>query len=467
MKAVTNWSFKPFAPFNEPQRAELPYICRLSPFADGFKFEWFDSGDDGLHTVEISERGGEIVRVFEAQSREITVKGLKSGADYTLSLARADRTAARRLVRTGDYLGDTVINYLHPEDPSYAYSGYALCSPSIVKLPDGRLVASMDVFKGGGPQNLSIIMRSEDGGKSWHYLCELYPCFWPKLFVCRGGLYIVSCATEYGDLLIGRSDDGGESWRAPTHLLPGTFGKFGPHKNPVPFVECGGRLWSAVEYGSWVSGGHDMSLMSAPTESDLLDAKSWAFTPFVRYSGEWRGAPLDSGRGKKSTGGGIEGNAVIAPDGELKVLYRMDIAASTPNCGKALLMRADKRNPEAPLEFEAIVDCPLGSNSKFYTRFDAVSGKYIMIGTEQTDSAQKRTRLSMAVSDDLYKWTLVHTIFDIRELDPNKNGLQYPDWIFDGEDILLLTRTALNNAANFHDSNCATFKRIANFRAYL
>ena len=43
-------------------------------------------------------------------------------------------------------------------------------------------------------------------------------------------------------------------------------------------------------------------------------------------------------------------------------------------------------------------------------------------------------------------------------------GSQYPDWQFDGEDIICLVRTAYDGAHNFHDSNRITFHRIKNFR---
>ena len=42
--------------------------------------------------------------------------------------------------------GTTVINYMHPEDTQYDFSGYCLCSPSLVRLESGRLLAGMDLF---------------------------------------------------------------------------------------------------------------------------------------------------------------------------------------------------------------------------------------------------------------------------------------------------------------------------------
>lgn len=471
MKSITSWSFAPFVPFNEPERAMLPYICRISPGIGSFTFDWFDHADNGIHRFELRERGSDLIinsgytSASESGIGRVSINNLTDGIDYVVSIIReSDNTEAKRLVRCGDYLGDTVINYLHPEDPVYSFSGYALCSPSIAKLPDGRLVTAMDVFKGGAPQNLSIVYTSDDGGLTWDYQCELYPCFWPRIFVHRGSLYCAAVSTEYGDLLIGRSDDRGKTWKSPTRLMPGTFTKFGPHKNPVPFVEIDGRVWSSCEYGSWAIGYHDMGLFSAPADADLTDIRAWVFTPFTRYDPSWKGAPENSGRGKKCPGAGIEGNVVETPDHDVAVLYRMDISAGTPNCGKSTMLRADKNNPEAPLKFDAIIDNPLGSNSKFCIIRDDVTGLYIEIGTLQDDASDRRTRIAMAVSDDLYNWRVVHIIFDIRELDSSKNGLQYPDFIIDGDDLLIVTRTALNGAANFHDSNCSMFKRIHNFR---
>ena len=57
-------------------------------------------------------------------------------------------------------------------------------------------------------------------------------------------------------------------------------------------------------------------------------------------------------------------------------------------------------DPEAKLELDRIVDCPLGSNSKFQLYQDPVTKKYIMIGTEQAEDKPNRTVLSMAVSED-------------------------------------------------------------------
>ena len=56
---------------------------------------------------------------------------------------------------------------------------------------------------------------------------------------------------------------------------------------------------------------------------------------------------------------------------------------------------------------------------------------------------------------------------DLRDADPAFFGFQYADFIIDGNDILLLSRTAFSHAHSFHDSNFITFHRIKNFREML
>ena len=55
-------------------------------------------------------------------------------------------------------------------------------------------------------------------------------------------------------------------------------------------------------------------------------------------------------------------------------------------------------------------------------------------------------------------------LLDFRTCNEKEVGFQYVDFEFDGDDIIFLCRTALNGAANFHDSNYSTFHRISAFR---
>jgi hypothetical protein len=52
--------------------------------------------------------------------------------------------------------------------------------------------------------------------------------------------------------------------------------------------------------------------------------------------------------------------------------------------------------------------------------------------------------------------------------DTTKHGFQYPDWQFDGEDLIAVVRTAFEDGAggahNAHDANFLTFHRWPEFR---
>lgn len=466
MKGNTGWNYRPFTRLIDMEIRTLPFVCRIAPFAGGFEFQWFDNGaPDGEHFVRyrVYTSLGEWTDL-PLREDTLRIEGLTDQQDYEFQVCRkgAEGASAVRLVRTG-FVPGTVVNYLHPEDKVYAFSGHSLCSPTLVRAPSGALITAMDVFEGRfGNSKLTLIFKSKDEGKTWRYVTDIYPSFWPKLFVHRGSLYLFSGSQDYGDMLIGRSEDEGETWTVPTHIISGCGpSEMGPHKGPQPIIEFNGRLYTAIDYGCWRHQQHSNGLLSIDADADLLNAANWSYTPFTRYDPSWPGAP------KGFCPGCIEGNAVVSPDGVISNYLRIDHPNCVPRSGKAVVLRGDNSDPEAPLVLDRIVDCPVGSNSKFQLYKDPVTGKYMMIGTEQNEQMPGRTVLSMAVSEDFYTWKVVHRILDYRTADPGHVGFQYPDWIFDGEDILLLVRTAFGRSFNFHDANYQTFYRIKNFRQYL
>lgn len=464
MKGVTRWDLQPYCRLTDQNKARSPYICRLAPFEDGFAFEWFDRGAlDVPHMVLYRERGSsEPMQELSVCASVMEIRGLKTDTDYEFLLKRTDNSAQSdlRLARTGCYPG-VIVNYLHPQDPAYSTSGRYLCSPSLVKLPGGVLLASMDVFEGGGPQNLTLIFRSEDGGQTWRYVTDLMPCFWGKLFWHRGALYMLGCSTEYGDLLIGRSDDEGCSWSAPVALFRGSRGDVGMHKAPMPVIEHDGRLYTGVEYGSWASGGHADCMLSVDADADLLNPDNWHITDPVRYDPAWPGAVVGP------CPGCIEGNAVVSPDGKVCDYLRIDHASANPAYGKAVIL--EMTDPDAPMKLYKIVNCPIGSNAKFQLRRDPETGVYLAIGSEvvNPDTPKQRTVLSLCISRDFETWETVYRLIDRRDADPQEEGYQYVDWQFDGSDLIVVCRTAVNGAHNYHDSNCITFHRVAKFRQWL
>lgn len=82
--------------------------------------------------------------------------------------------------------------------------------------------------------------------------------------------------------------------------------------------------------------------------------------------------------------------------------------------------------------------------------------------------ASIRNTLALVCSSDLKKWTLRGIV--LQHPDVRKHAFQYVDWLFDGRDIVLLSRTAFGDGADAarsaHDANYLTFHRIEDFRNF-
>ena len=458
MKGQNQWSYAPYRPFL--WNVGDIYICRIAPSATTIHLEWL-SAEENSYEIFCRKRGDEaFAPIGKTAALEYDITNLEADTDYEIFVSSGNKKSRVRLARCADAVG-TVVNYLHPDDTCYSFSGRALCSPSLVRHPDGYLLASMDVFAGEHPQNLSLIFRSDDEGKTWHYVSELMPCFWGKMFIHKGELYMLSVSTEYGDLLIGKSIDGGKTFSAPVSLLRGANGKkgyAGVHKNPQNIVYHNGRIYNTLEWGSWLDKGyyHGAMVMSCDENADLLDPENWNFTPPVVHDLNWNGAAPD---GKA---GNIEGTLVIAPDGKIYNYMRYQTQLE-----KKILVFSVPDDPDAPIEYSHPVAFD-GNLSKFMIKFDEVSGRYYSIISRRIDEPKTaRNLLSLVSSANLSDWELVCDLIDRRHDDPKMVGFQYVDFEIEGDDIIYLCRTAMNNAKNYHDANYSTFHRIENFRSLL
>lgn len=460
MKACTQWSYRPYAP--PLWNAGDVYICRLAPGERSVRLEWLPVEGVSDYEVRFAPRNGAWQTAGHTADRAFDLTGLAEETDYQLQVVCSAGTSRVRLARTGKSVG-TVVNYLHPDDDCYSFSGRYLCSPSLLRHPDGYLLASMDLFAGAAPQNLTLIFRSDDDGRTWHYVSELMPCFWGRMFLHQGHLYMLAVSTEYGDLLIGRSDDGGRTFGTPTVLLRGAGRVDAPgvHKNPQPPVIYQGRIWETLEWGAWACGGHAAMVMSADVNSDLMNPESWVFSEPLPYDPAWKGTA------NGPSAGCIEGTLTVTPDGRLVNVMRYDMTRATPNYGRVLVFCVDAAHPEAPLSFERAMEFP-ANHSKFEIRYDETSGCYFSVASRilSPENAGSRNLLSLLVSRDLETWAVACDLLDFRDSDPKQVGFQYVDFFFEGDDLLYLCRTSLNGAHNYHDANYSTFHRVADFRRF-
>ena len=301
---------------------------------------------------------------------------------------------------------------------------------------------------------------SDDRGATWQYICDLFPLFWGKMFVHQDRLYMIGCSTEFGDVVIGASDDEGKTWTMPTHLFAGsnTLGE-GWEQSPMPIVVHDGRVYVSMEYAGRTIG-RKPCILSAPADADLLDAANWTVSkPFTAD-------PALLGIPGTRVECFIEGNLFVSPAGDLCCMLRCDGEGLDPLHGQAPVLRVNTADADAPMEFLRFVPLPCGFHSKFMMRYDAVSDRYIAIGNLPTDASvcQQRNVVALFSSKDGETWETCCRLFDYANEPPREVGLQYPSFLFDGDDILLQLRVALNGAKNHHDANYSTFHVIRDFR---
>ena len=434
------------------------YVSRIVPKESSIHLEWL--GDPKTeYSVFFRKKDSDLfIDAGKCISNEFDITNLDEGCDYEFYVESCGKRSRTRLARVGKCVG-TVVNYLHPDDNAYSFSGKYLCSPSLLIHPDGYMLSAMDLFASGHPQNLTLIFRSDDEGDSWHYVSELNPAFWSKLFYHKGSIYVLTVTTEYGDLLIAKSDDGAKSFTDPVTLLRGYGGKagsIGVHKNPQNMIIHNGRIYGSLEYGSWGNKefGHTAMMMSADVDSDLLSPESWSFTEprkFDRFTEELSDLPMNTMT--------IEGTPVISRDGEILCVMRFG------KRGQVLAYKMDENDPQKTLTYHSLIDFP-ANFSKFMIKYDEVSDTYFSVATTLYDGSTNNARnyLTLLASRDLKKFEVVKCILDYRNIDTEHIGFQYVDFEFSGEDIIFLCRTAFNGAHSYHDSNYQTFHRIKNFR---
>lgn len=353
-------------------------------------------------------------------------------------------------------------------DYSPKSSGLYIGSPSLTVLTNGDYLAAHDFF---GPKSNEhecpsvAVFRSSDRGATWREVARLQCLFWQNLFTHRGAAYLMGTDKHHGRIVIRRSTDGGATWSEPRDTASGLLTAQGEyHTAPMSVVEHNGRLWRAFEDAS---GGnkwgerYGAGMLSIPVEADLLNATNWTFSNFLFRDAAW----LDG-----NFRAWLEGNAVVTREGRVVNILRVD----TPNCPeKAAIVNVSADGKISSFDSATgFIDFP-GGAKKFVIRFDSRSNLYWSLATivpERHQNAGRpggiRNTLALVASPDLRRWTTRCVL--LYHPDTAKHGFQYPDWHFDGDDLIAVVRTAFDDAEggarNNHDANFMTFHRWKNFR---
>ena len=339
---------------------------------------------------------------------------------------------------------DVVKSQIDYSDPS---TGVYIGSPSLVKLSDGTLLASDDDFGPNASNKTTKVFRSLDDGATWTQTATIDGQYWSTLFEHKGAVYLLGTNYSLGSIAIRKSVDGGITWSDASILYQGDDKNVKYHTAPTPVIKANGRIYKGFEvlypWGMWAF------IVSAPDTADLMNPSSWTKS------------------NESDVNLYIEGNAVVGPDGQVWDVLRRSVI----NRAGIYKLSADNETFTKYGEF----DFP-GGDVKFTIRYDDESGKYIALVNEHTDynvtQNNQRNVLSLMYSSDLVHWTRGKLLIQEDENlswanSTAKDGFQYVDWQFEGNDLIYVSRTSYNGANSKHNSNRLTFHRLADFRNYL
>jgi len=339
-----------------------------------------------------------------------------------------------------------VVAYSPPASEVY------LGDPSIAILPNGHYIVSHDAWGPNHQYSQTYVYRSSDAGATWAYTAGLYGQYQSSLFMHNGDLYIIGGSNHGSDIGIRKSMDNGDTWTTPSSSTNGrllTGGNYAMGATP-PIVH-NGRIWRAIEEidptpPPCCSREFCAMMLSAPVGSDLMNAANWTASNSVQMYDylppyAW-----------------FEGGAVVKPDGNMAIMLRVSY-------GWEQAAIADVSADGTTVSYNAataLVDF-YGGQSKFTIRYDEQTDRYWSLVSKRSDPYAVRNILALTSSADLINWTVEQTV--LQDPDQDYVGFQYADFVFEGNDIIFVSRTAYDGAPNFHDSNYITFHRIEDFRA--
>lgn len=238
------------------------------------------------------------------------------------------------------------------------------------------------------------------------------------------------------------------------------------HTSATPVLGHAGRLWKAFEDEHGPKGWGRQSrpfILSIPVDSDLMDSSRWRRSEIIASDQRWANGKFN---------GFIEGNAVPAPDGSVKIILRCDYEPKRDDVAAMVAVRDDGRSlifdeeADPARDGYGFLNLP-GATKKFVIRRDPKTSDYwsltswIHPSNVGGDPERTRNTLALVRSSDLVHWEL-RTVL-LHHPDVARHGYHYADWQFEGDDIVALCRTAWN-AKSQHDSNLITFHRFRGFR---
>lgn len=398
-------------------------------------------------------------------------------------------------------------------------------TPGIVRLASGRFVATLDL---GGPGAESLpgmksdkctesgfwqgkILTSDDGGRTWTLRAN-FPGMHARPFVAGRHVYVLG---QQSDLFILRSDDDGLTWTRPSFLTANQQW----HQSACNVHYSAGHVHLVMErrvskeIEGWPVGELAPVLMRARVDSDLRERASWNFASELPFQnaihtkrdtppGELFGVPFypspQDGRevapGRRSWPmGWLETNVVEFPDPNhiwhdpRGKTWHLWMRCHTAGTGYAAIAKVVERD-DGRLTTELVkapsgksmlfVPCP-GGQMRFHVLYDEATRNYWLLSSQATDSMvrpdrlgpervnlpnNERHRMQLHFSKNMIDWCFAGLVC---YGDSPRQARHYASMAFDGEDLVIVSRSGDERAKNAHDGNLITFHRVREFRKLL
>jgi hypothetical protein len=386
-----------------------------------------------------------------------------------------------------------------------ASTGVYLGSPAICLLPNGDYLASHDYFGPGSTEKSlgqTFLYRSTDRGRNWILLGQINQLvcgladtngqFWSHFIQLNGQLYTIANRSGGGSMVIRQATNNASAW-SPVSGAPTYAGQLFPRSHWVPghtYAIKHGRIWFGVERA-----GRQLAVLSAPTNSNLLDSHSWAVSAPLSKEQAWLNGTFNAWQEANLLEDRLGGLVIVArvdnryPNraaiGSKAAILRLHYTGGT---NATLSFSGGSFDPTAP-NGSGFIDFP-GGCTRFTLRFDPISQKYWTLcnylprqfRNPAYNAERFRAILVLASSADLKDWTVERVVMaDGRLCDGNPLavaaafhgnetafGFQYVDWQFDGSDLVATVRAGFcdqfGGSRSGHDANYYLFRRVENFR---
>lgn len=385
-------------------------------------------------------------------------------------------------------------------------------TPGIARLAGGRLVATMDC---GGPglkrgEPAGKVFTSDDGGSSWTQRTG-FPFGHARPFVAGKSLYVLGQA---GDLMVIRSDDGGSTWSAPTKLSE----KKSWHQSACNVHYANGCVYLVMErrmtgdIKTWGVGEMAPVLMRGKLGADLTKRENWTFASELSFRNtipniekdpaiDFFGVPffpsaypkgsLPAPHRNSAPIGWLETNVVqfkdpdhiwFDPKGRTFHLWARAHTGGTGYAAVAKVVERDDGSMTTTLETVPsgkkvlFMPCP-GGQMRFHVLQDEVTKLFWLLSSQATDAMTRadrldtdrfnlpnneRHRLQLHFSRNMVDWCFAGLV---AMGGSQKESRHYASMAFDGDDLVVLSRSGDARAKSAHDGNLITFHRVKNFRS--